>query len=528
MSLHQKQVLQKTSAIYILFPSLFFAVGWLRFPYSTITLVIVSGLIMTLGIGLARSLREWLSQRPLQPPVWKPFLVAGLVLTLWLSLSGTGGVGFQNDDYPASNALLKDLIEQEWPLRAEIEGESIPIAYYMGYFLPAAGVGKLLGWNAANAFLYFWTLLGLALAFAWFARIGRAALANRGRKALLFALFFCLAGGLDALGYYLLNTHPFRLRNHVEWWTDFFQYSSMTTLLFWVPQHAIAAWISAGVLVDSILEPGEVQTVGITLAASIIWSPFGILGTAPYLAVFFVRYLFSPGGRARFFRAETFFFNLMALWLGGIFILYIQANQFKFPVGFIWDSVRYRYRATMGQSILTFGLVEFGMLAALVLLFLGAGIFLRARQPDGAGLPFWRQWQGALWRDFQIQPAQLAIFLIALVVLGLLPMFRMGKYNDLVMRGSIPSLFIFFAFVGHVVFETSAELRRKLIGLYVVLLLVLALSFFPAVAEIARSVKNYHIGAPEYASVQSTASSPHDLLQRSGDEEALFYRWVGK
>lgn len=154
MSLYEKRILQKISALYVLLSSLFFAVGWLRFPYSVITLVIVSGLMLALGIGLARSLREWLSQKPFQSSLWKPVLAASLVLLLWLSLSGAGGVGFQNDDYPASNALLKDLIEQEWPLRAEIEGESIPIVYYMGYFLPASGIGKLFGWNMANAFLY--------------------------------------------------------------------------------------------------------------------------------------------------------------------------------------------------------------------------------------------------------------------------------------------------------------------------------------------------------------------------------------
>ena len=36
---------------------------------------------------------------------------------------------------------------------------------------------------------------------------------------------------------------------------------------------------------------------------------------------------------------------------------------------------------------------------------------------------------------------------------AMLPIFRIGKYNDLVMRGSIPSLFIFFALLGHVVFD---------------------------------------------------------------------------
>jgi hypothetical protein len=531
MSSYQKQILQKTSAIYVLIPFLFFAYGWLRFPFSAITLAIVIIVLVALGVGLVKTLRDWADQKPFQMPFWKPFLAAGLVLVLWLSLSGTGGVGFQNDDYPASNALLKDLIEQEWPLRAEIEGESIPIVYYMGYFLPAAGLGKLFGWGVANIFMYFWTLLGIWLTFAWFVRIGRVTLAGRGLKSLLFALFFCLAGGLDVLGYYLLDTHPFRLHSHVEWWTDFFQYSSMTTLLFWVPQHALAAWISTGVLVDAILDPDEIQIPGITLAASIIWSPFGILGTAPYLFAFFLRYLLSPAGRARFFRAGTILFNVAALWIGGVSILYIQANRFSFSIGFIWDVVRYKYRATMGRTILTFDLIEFGLLASLALLLIGVGILFSARANHAdASLPFWRRWGQTLARDFKLQPAQLVIFLLALVVLGLLPSFRMGKYNDLVMRGSIPSLFIFFAFVGHVIFETSAKMRRKLSVLYVVMLLVLALSFFPAVAEIARSVKNYHVGAPEYASVQSTATLDElfTITQRLGNEEALFYRWIGK
>ncbi len=531
MSLCEKRILQKISALYVLLPSLFFAYGWLRFPFSVITSGIIIVSLVVLGAGLVKTLQEGLSKKIFQMSFWKPFLAAGLVLVVWLSLSGTGGVGFQNDDYPASNALLKDLIEQEWPLRAEIEGKSIPIVYYMGYFLPAAGIGKLFGWGAANIFLYAWTLLGISLAFAWFARIGRITLAGQGAKALLFALFFCLAGGLDVLGHYALTTHPFRLHSHVEWWADFFQYSSMTTLLFWVPQHAIAAWISTGVLIDAILEPDEVQIPGMMLAASILWSPFGILGTAPYLLVFFARYLLSQTGRACFFRIESILFNIASLWLGGVYLLYMQANQFKFPVGFVWETVRYKYQLTMGRSIITFGVIEFGMLAALALLLIGAGIFFRAKSCQGGFVVgMWKRWQDTLWLDFKIQPAFLAVFLFTLVVLALLPMFRMGKHNDLAMRGSIPSLFIFFSFIGHVIFESSAEVRRKLSVVYITMLLVLLLSFFPAVAEIARSAKNYQIGPPAYETVQSTATLDElfTITQRLGDEDARFYRWIGK
>jgi hypothetical protein len=198
-----------------------------------------------------------------------PWIIGFIIILLWVLLSGAGGFGLQNDDYRAGNALLKDLIEQPWPLTVQWQGMNVPIVYYVGWYLPAAFVGKLLGWSAANIVSFGWTFVGTFLSFLWFLRIASIRNLTLGRMVIAAAIF-CLADGLDAL---LLNT---------GWY--FIQYSSQTILLYWVPQHAIPAWLLMGLVADYIR--GHLSTVkylGISAAASVICSPFGLIGVLPFL-----------------------------------------------------------------------------------------------------------------------------------------------------------------------------------------------------------------------------------------------------
>ena len=172
---------------------------------------------------------------------------------LWLSLSGAGGVGYQNADYRASNAILKDLTTQPWPLRLTLDSTVTPVIYYVGYYLPAAAAGKLAGWYVANAVLFLWTAVGVFLAFAWFLRLA----GGRRASSWITALIFSFAGGLDAVGFYLLTPKPFDLDSHVDTWAGYFQYSSNTTLLYWVPQHAIAAWLITGLVLNAARHPAS-------------------------------------------------------------------------------------------------------------------------------------------------------------------------------------------------------------------------------------------------------------------------------
>jgi len=105
----------------------------------------------------------------------------------------------------ASNSLLRDLIEKDWPLRFGTVDSQTYVVYYTGYYLPAAVIGKALGWSAANYFMLFWTLLGVGLAFSWFANLSQISFENHELRYPAVAAYFCLAGGLDVIGRYVLH-----------------------------------------------------------------------------------------------------------------------------------------------------------------------------------------------------------------------------------------------------------------------------------------------------------------------------------
>lgn len=99
-----------------------------------------------------------------------------VVLLLGLNLlSGAGGIFFQNWDYRGRNAILHDLIDYDWPVKydyAEQEYEANRIgaekgflSYYFAYWLPAAAIGKIMGFKVANLFLLLWQMLSTILFF---------------------------------------------------------------------------------------------------------------------------------------------------------------------------------------------------------------------------------------------------------------------------------------------------------------------------------------------------------------------------
>jgi hypothetical protein len=453
-------------------------------------------------------------------------VLAFVFIAIWLGFSGAGGVGFQNDDYRASNALLNDLITQDWPLTAILDNTQAPIVYYMAYYLPAAIIGKAFGWMYANMFLFLWTLMGVALAFAWFWNISRIDFKNRGIKIwILITVIFCLAGGLDHIGAFVFAGSFSSPTAHIEPWAGYFEYSSNTTLIYWVPQHTIASWLIIGMIVDALYDKYNLKYLGMVISTGVIWSPFGIVGAVPYLLFVLFVYL-QPKHRRYLWNWESIVFNSFSIWIGAIYLLYLGSNQFRFPIGFIWQFSK--NHTDLAIYVLAFWCLEFALLGALTLLLIGLGtVFSHSMafpRRDG------RKWIILLEQEFNITPLQLFLFLVSVGVLGALPLFKMGIKNDLVMRGSVASLSIFWAFVAKVVFDVSARVRMKFKLLYALISILLTIGFFTSFNEIARSVMRYHIGPPALSTGLTTVNANENeiVLQRIGSEDSIFYRYFGK
>jgi hypothetical protein len=377
-------VLARLSLFYLALPAFVFLTGWAR-PILAVPVAV------TLVLGLVWSVRSMpaAAARPLA--LLDRGILAVVVVVLAL-LSGAGAVGHQRVDWLKHNALLHDLVVRAWPVVYPGDGTVTGLlSYGLGYYLPAAVVGRVAGLNAAHVALLVWTALGLGLTVAWVVRLSV-------RPTWLAVAGWLAFSGMDVLGLALLRGTT---RDSMAWWAGFAQYSSNPGLLFWVPQHALAGWLGAAVLMDAHEERRPAVVVAIVLVLATLWSPLSALGLVPLAVASLVRQ--RPSLREGLRAA-------VALPLGALLAAYLLGMpRSGIPVSSVWGELG-PIRGTAMWAL--FVALEVGApLAVLVL--------LRSRMGPSA---FW------------LVPVGLTLVL--------LPLIHVGLFNDLVMRASIPALFV--------------------------------------------------------------------------------------
>ena len=506
------------TSLYLVFPTIFFAYGWLKYPYNVIT-------IFGIGIFFVFAIREIYQRLKSFRNNWSvqsTFILPFVIIAIWLSLSGIGGLGFQNGDYDLKNTLLRSLIIEKWPLSMIVEGVSMKVVYHLAYYLPAAAIGKLFGWIESNAFMFLWSFLGVMLAFFWFVNISRIVVKKNSSSLFYLTIIFCLAGGLDFVGAYFVKDMPFSLIKHIDNWAWHVQYSSQTTLMYWVPQHSIPAWLLTGMVVSTINKAQSIKYIGISVAASILWSPFAIVGIFPYLIVLGFMYLL-PENRKFIFNRNSLIINAIAIWMGSIFLLYIASNNFSFPMEFIWNDIQ--NTRILVLTLLQFWFLEFGFLVFLIF----AYNFV-AQQKHTKEVKSVFQKSGDFWMFFSSNQKQHSLFLLSIMILFVLPFFKMGIYNDLVMRSSIPALFIFWSVISKILVERNRGAGVKLKFLYTLISITVFVGFLSSFAEMARSIEFYQFGPPDFYSVREIGAENNvaTVMQRAGRDDTFFYHYLGK
>lgn len=412
MSLRLDRIMYSVSVIYIALPIYLFIIFWLR-PLAAVpagTIFVISCFLM-------------IRNKPL-PVKWNVSWKTGIaipvclgILVLWLYFSGLGGLSFQNADYHYRNAIFHDLINQAWPVlydSAALAGQAVPgssdgliLTYYIAFWLPAALVGKVFGWVAANRFLFFWALLGCVQILYYLFRTLRTVKV----WAVLVMVFF---SGADILGFLWLQKGQWPgFMDHIEWWSGF-QYSSNTTLLFWVFNQTIVIWLA----ILLVLNLPNTRSLFFLYSMLLLHGPFPFIGMLPIIL-----------WKAYEGHALRLKDNPVAKWLsvsaqwfwGGI----RRALSFENICGGISVLVIcYLYLSnnvsgqTSGMNSITRFLILF--------LFVDAGLFLLV-----------------LFMDYKKSP----LYWLCLISLVLIPLFRIGGSQDFCMRVSIPVLFMVHIFV---------------------------------------------------------------------------------
>jgi hypothetical protein len=332
-----------------------------------------------------------------------PRLALSIALAgLLLILGGEMHLFYATYDWRIRDSVLSDLTHNGFPLLYAVDGSEYLLRAPLGMYMLPAAFGKFFGLSAAHVAMWAQNSLLLGSIFYLLGKLGRG-LAHVLVMILFagFALFgiwyFWLLGGTASTDH-ILNFS-------LDSWHPYFQYSSSIVQFFWVPNHALPGWWLATLLLLQTRDEVDNATVAVSIAGAVFWSPLVVLSVALWLVIVVLLDARRSLTSARLWQAAA----------AGACILPVALYM-------VLGASTIRHGVTAAKEYF----------ALLYMMFMVSNLFqatyvvaLRAYAP----------------------PRLMPLFAFSLCILAALPFFNFGPSNDLVMRGSIPSLVIIaFAF----------------------------------------------------------------------------------
>lgn len=478
------------SVLYVIVPAVVFFFGWLKIILAIIVSIPFLVLVYFVYKELTKSEINLITK-----DTFIYWIVAIVVLGVWVYFSGIGAFSFQNGDHWVRNPIYRDICKYDWPVIFDLSKESafvqsitgtgkVAFSYYFTFWLVPALISKILGLSelGSNIVLYIWSLLGVLLITY---NINRMIKKCSYRNLMIFILF----SGLDIIRFMIRNGH-FSLLEHLEWWTFgyWIQYSSNTTQLYWVFNQSIPLWI----LMCLVLQLDDNKYIGSLCAMSFVYSPWATLGIIPiaWAGSFFkkqsVKQAFNP--------INSVVTILIALIYG---VFYMSSSGSSGGIGTTFSF----YRETLADFILEyfmFILLEFVLYYILV---------YKQNKDD-------------------------KYFYIVLAELLVCPMIWMRDGN-FTMRASMPALFILMMYVLNT-FEKENDNRIK-----AALIVLLVIGSATPLSEINRSIYNTinsnYDNEEEIYSFGDMKTGNKDRITIAKDqffiynyEETPFFKYLGK
>jgi hypothetical protein len=427
--------LDRLTIAYLILPLFIFLIGWLEWWMAAICVACSAYALRPLFMSWGTPFRA--------PLTTTQIAIAVGIGCLWTLLGGVDHLFYTNFDWHMRDAVLHDLVASRWPVGYGLrDGMDTLLRAPLGYYLPAALIGKLTTLPTAHLALLAWTAAGTALFLLQVVSLVDST-AQAAFTAIIIVIFF---SGADIVGYLINYGDRFRrdwnITTHLEWWAGSYQYSSMTTQLFWVPNHAFGGWLMIGLLYRGALAGDLEPMLPILLVAAALWSPLTALGLVPFVLWRGVREIFIRRS-SRLLHPKVW---APALLVGFAVCAYLTLAAGSVPKG--------STLAASGDAIMS-------VLRQLQFFILEAGLLG--------------------WAIILIRPS--AEITIALCFLAVLPAVYLGPGNDLVMRASIPGITVLAISAASNLLNEKAKLKKKafLSGLLMV-------GAMTPIAEIARAV----------------------------------------
>jgi len=408
----EKKALIIFSIFYLYIPIILFLFGWTKIWVAIIGCI-------TIGYTTFCMYNDFIKcqDNEVIEIKWQTLISVLLLLLIIGYFAGWGRWVNQAGDWAKHNTIIADLVERSWPVYYENDIEHSMLTYYIAQYLFPAFIGKLFhSYRVAEIANFIWAEIGLVIIYFNLIRVIKI---KNSLKQFLSAIMLCFfsvplwlaqiiqkfvyadyasGGGVNMSWHWLICSNGIML-----------QYSSNYVLLRWVFFQVLAIWL---ILILFIEHKNMIQHYMTLMLPGVLFGTLSFAGIIPIAIGYAIVNLIKEYDIKRWIKKIFSKQNLLALLGEGIvLIIYFYGNIFsKKPkeIGF------------MNMPYGDYKGIYFIFIIVNILLYVGC----------------------ILWNNKKNE-----ILYLAVISLVIIPLFRMGKWNDFGMRCSIPGLFILMYYI---------------------------------------------------------------------------------
>lgn len=400
--------------LFLTIPLFMFFMGYLKLIVGIPLTLIFVGLLLYAVSDCANDPdghKLSLYETTLKVPV--SYIIGFAVIALLISyVSGVGEYIYSLQDHEYRRAILRDLIDYDWPViynyKTQTNPEVIEIfknasgnrafSYYFIYWMPAALAGKMFGFNAGNFVLFLWNSVGIFLSF-----LGASAAIKKFTYWVPF--IFVFFSGLDAI-----PNMVYELTQYDGWrWFEGYVTSMSYVSNFREMASVFNQMIPCFIVVCLLMMSFNVRSLGLTSGILFCYSPWAVFGILPMV----IATLCSKKHRAS--KVSRTITNALspsniasAMFILLIFGSYYMTNSAAVSYkGFAWQYFDSPLKFVIAYIV--FILIEVIPFALILY------------KSEKSNIVYWA----------------------AFATLLILPFYRISEMNDFTMRGSMPALFFF-------------------------------------------------------------------------------------
>ena len=325
---------------------------------------------------------------------------------------------FYRQDWGKHFAVLNALAQGSWPPIIEFKEQTWFLRYYVAWYAFPALAAKIIGLQSLTvATAVIWTATGLFIALL-------LAFHNIRKTWPLFvgALIFFFFSGLDIIK--ILFTHHIEpvTPHWLHWWPGIGHVGSNLSNITWVPQHITGACVATSLYIyNSRL---ALQYSGVIVVMMALWSPFCAIGLAPAV----VWAVLKEGYKPAFSRQNWLITPLLAIPV----VLYLIQGAEQVPFMFAWQHPDFSL-----TNFIWFCTVEFLLIM---------------------GVLYW------------FEREERTLLVILAMFLPLISLLHWGIFNELLLKGSIPTVCIIAILVANSLLKNlkSGEWHRNILIAYLI------------------------------------------------------------